>query len=196
MDRICKKCNLSKNIGEFSKNKKCKDGYTHRCKKCTSEYNKKYWQNNIEKLTKINKEYYKNNKEHFKVRNKEYYENNKKQIFKQCNIRKKQRKQEDINYRLSCNLRTRLSNALKRDQKAGSAIDDLGCSIDEFKKYIESQFEEWMTWDNYGDWHIDHIKPLANFDLTDKEQLKKACHYTNLQPLEKTKNIIKSNNID
>jgi hypothetical protein len=50
-----------------------------------------------------------------------------------------------------------------------------------------------MSWENYGKWHIDHIKPLSLFDLEDPEQLKQACHYTNLQPLWAEENIRKGN---
>lgn len=65
----------------------------------------------------------------------------------------------------------------------GSAVRDLGCSIPEFKTYIENKFVDGMSWDNHGEWHLDHIKPLASFDLTDRSQLLIACHYTNYQPL-------------
>ena len=101
----------------------------------------------------------------------------------------------DINFQLSDVLRSRLRKALKNNAKSGSAVRDLGCSISELKKYLESQFQEGMSWDNYGrdGWHIDHIEPLAAFDLEDKEELKKACHYTNLQPLWAEDNLKKSN---
>ena len=82
-------------------------------------------------------------------------------------------------------MRNRLYHAVKKFQKTGSAIQDLGCSIEQFKVYIESQFQPGMSWDNwtFDGWHIDHIKPLSSFDLTDRKQLIDACHYTNLQPL-------------
>lgn len=69
--------------------------------------------------------------------------------------------------------------------KAGSAVRDLGCTTEELRAYLEAQFRLGMSWDNYGKggWEIDHITPLASFDLTDREQFLKACHYTNLQPL-------------
>ena len=91
----------------------------------------------------------------------------------------------------------RLYNALKNNHKTGSAVKDLGCTIEQFKVYLESKFTKGMNWDNYGlhSWHIDHVKPLSSFDLTDKEQFKKACHYTNLQPLWAKDNLIKSNKI-
>lgn len=77
--------------------------------------------------------------------------------------------------------------------KIGSAVTGLGCSIDFFKLYIEKQFKIGMTWKNYGvkGWHLDHIIPIASFDLTDPDQFKKACHYTNLQPLWWYENLAK-----
>lgn len=98
---------------------------------------------------------------------------------------RKHRKQKDIQYRLTELLRNRLRMALKGNQKGGSAISDLGCSMSDFKLYMESKFQPGMTWENYGynGWHIDHIKPLSAFNLSDPEHFKQACHYTNLQPL-------------
>lgn len=59
----------------------------------------------------------------------------------------------------------------------------LGCTATELVVYIESLFLPGMTWDNRNEWSIDHVRPLASFDLTDPEQQRQACHYTNLQPL-------------
>jgi hypothetical protein len=91
----------------------------------------------------------------------------------------------DVNYRLTCVLRARLNRAIKCSNKTGSAVRDLGCSIDEFKLHIESKFQSGMTWDNWSKtgWNLDHKEPLGSFNLEDSEQLKKACHYTNLQPM-------------
>jgi hypothetical protein len=103
------------------------------------------------------------------------------------------RRQEDVQFRLATVLRARLHNALCGNFKSGSAVRDLGCSIAELKAHLESQFEPGMTWDNWAvdGWHIDHIIPLAAFDLTDREQFKQACHYTNLRPLWAAANISK-----
>ncbi len=88
-------------------------------------------------------------------------------------------------YKLKSILRSRLNNAIKNNYKSGSFVADLGCSVDFLKTYLESQFQPGMTWNNHTikGWHIDHIIPLSSFDLTNREELKKACHYTNLQPL-------------
>ena len=95
------------------------------------------------------------------------------------------RRMSDVQYRLQKSLRSRLYSAIKGNKKTGSAVHDLGCTVTKLKVYLESKFTEGMNWANwsfYG-WHIDHIKPLSSFDLDDIEQLKQACHYTNLQPL-------------
>jgi hypothetical protein len=99
----------------------------------------------------------------------------------------------NIQYKLSVRLRNRLYQALQGNYKNGSAVRDLGCSIDELKMHLESKFQYGMNWDNWSfeGWHIDHIKPLASFDLTDRKQLLLACHYTNLQPLWAIDNLSK-----
>jgi hypothetical protein len=97
----------------------------------------------------------------------------------------------NIETRIAENLRSRISRAIRRNLKGGSAVDDLGCSIEELKEHLESQFQEGMAWDNYGKWHIDHINALVKFDLTDEQQFKKAAHYSNLQPLWAKDNISK-----
>lgn len=86
------------------------------------------------------------------------------------------------------NLRKRLNKLLKFNGK--SHIVNLGCSVEQLKKYLESKFQVGMTWDNYGKWHVDHIKPLSKFDIAN---YKEACHYTNLQPLWAKDNIRKGN---
>lgn len=101
----------------------------------------------------------------------------------------RERRRVDTAYRLKANLRTRLYQALhvyKCVKRNISAVRDLGCSIEEFRAHIASQFTDGMSWDNYGGkdgWQVDHIKPLALYDLTDIEQARAACHFTNLQPL-------------
>jgi hypothetical protein len=93
--------------------------------------------------------------------------------------------------RIARSLRIRVSLAVKSDQRAGSAVRDLGCSIARFKLFIEYQFKSGMTWDNRGEWHLDHVKPLSSFDLTDRQQFLDACHYTNYQPMWAEDNIKK-----
>jgi hypothetical protein len=107
--------------------------------------------------------------------------------------------ENEINAKISRNLRSRLSIALKNNSKRGSAVKDLGCTIDEFKKYLESHFYDSddgipMRWDNYGKngWELDHITPLSSFDLSDPDQFKKACNYKNITPAWRCHNRAKS----
>lgn len=108
--------------------------------------------------------------------------------------RMRDRKATDLNFKLRTILRKRIWGATKRMQKAGSAINDLGCTIEEFKAYVESKWASGMSWDNHGQrgWHLDHITPLASFDLSEPMQFKQAAHYTNYQPLWWLDNIRKS----
>lgn len=118
--------------------------------------------------------------------NKKYQKENRRRLQDYKNLRSK----NVPAFKLQKVLRARMLTALKREQKKGSAIKDLGCSVAELKLYLESKFQAGMTWENHGlyGWHIDHVKPLSSFDLTDREQFIKAVHHTNLQPLWSQKN--------
>jgi len=98
----------------------------------------------------------------------------------------------NLSHKIAHSLRVRL----RRVVKTGSAVKNLGCSIPEFLAHLESKFTTGMSWDNYGKWHIDHIKPLSSYDLTNPEQLILACHYSNLQPLWAAENISKNGRTD
>lgn len=82
----------------------------------------------------------------------------------------------------------RLMELVGRELRGGVSLDSnwmalLGCSTENLKSYIAKQFEPEMSWNNWGDWHLDHIRPLSSFNLDDNQELEKACHYSNLQPL-------------
>ncbi len=94
------------------------------------------------------------------------------------------------------NLRSRIHQSLRKKSISTNTLRLLGCSLAELMTHLESQFADNMSWDNYGTlWHVDHIIPLASFDLTNREHLRAACHWTNLQPLEATANFKKNDNV-
>lgn len=128
---------------------------------------------------------------------KRYYLKHRDKIRDARNIYRKKKLLVDKGFYLSEKLRIRLHSALKHGYKTGSAIRDLGCSIKELEKHLESLFTEGMSWEKFGGRgiQIDHIKPLSSFDLTDREQLLQACHYTNLQPLWYHDNELKSDKV-
>ena len=93
-------------------------------------------------------------------------------------------------YRIKMNIRDRLKKMIKNTD--GYRSTSMGCTADELRAYLEKRFTPEMDWDNYGKiWSVDHVKPLALFDLLNKEELLEANHYTNLQPLLVKDNIRK-----
>lgn len=146
---------------------------------------------NVEKRKAYMRDYCRRNREEISAKNREYRRNNQDRL-RQINRQRNQRRYaNDLIYRLQVNLRNRLNVAIRDGQKAGSAVRDLGCSIEEFKSHISGLFEPGMSWDNWGEWHLDHIKPLASFDLTQRDQFLAACRYANLQPLWASENLRK-----
>ena len=96
----------------------------------------------------------------------------------------KEKYHTDPVFRLKSVIRARLNKCLRSSKKVGSPIRDLGCSVEGLISHVEFNFAPGMSWDTHGSlWEVDHIKPLAGFDLTDRKQFLEACHYTNLQPL-------------
>ena len=197
---------------------RCK-AYYEKNKHRISIRSKIYRQKNKEQIVAKKKVYYEANKHISKNQMKIYREKNRKKLLASkiayANANKHIRKawldsnkdkineynsnryKTNIQHKLSKLLRSRLWDALQGDLKSGSAVKDLGCSIEELKICLESKFQEGMSWDNWTSdgWHIDHIKPLASFDLTDRNQLIQACHYTNLQPLWAKDNFSKGDKI-
>lgn len=167
---------------------------------------KKYYIKNKEKILQLKKEYRFKNSKKIKLKDKKRYNKNKAKILKQKKLYFAKNKTKiassikiryhtDINYRLGMNLRNRLRQAINKNYKSGSAVRDLGCSIDKLKLWLEMHFEEGMSWDNQGLWHIDHKVPLSKFDLTDRKQLLEAVHFTNLQPMWAEDNLSKGDRI-
>lgn len=177
----CNSCKTEKDITEFNRDSNSRDGHRNECRACHKIQNARWYDKNRELLLPRNRKW--------------KHENRDKTLAATKRWQKKQF-ETNSNYALAHSLRTRLNMAIKNNFKAGSAVRDLGCSIEEFRKYIESQFKPGMSWDNRGKWgevwHIDHIKPLNKFDLTNREQFMEACHYTNMQPMWALDNIIKS----
>ena len=97
--------------------------------------------------------------------------------------------------RIASQIRDNLTGLFRNAGKHKRILSLLRCSLEDFKAYLESKFTIGMTWSNRGfyGWHIDHIKPLSSFDLSKPEELRKACHYSNLQPLWAKDNLVKSN---
>lgn len=157
------------------------------------ENSKKWHEENRERLNKSERTRMKEDKEYYSKRysqNQDYRKRNPDKIREYNREYSKTYRKEPKN-RIANNLRSRLRMLITRDQKSASMLELIGCSWDELKLHLESQFTTGMSWDNYGDWHIDHRKACANFDLTLPEEQKKCFHYTNLSPMWAADNIRK-----
>jgi len=204
MDKKCIKCGETKSTDDFFPKSGRVNQFSSYCKTCFSEYRKQYYLDNIEKEKENQVNWTAANKDMVIAKNKRFNELNPnwrneyqvKYVRERCKI--------DPNFKIIIKLRTRINKACKGFLKVGSAVEDLGCSIAKLKIHLQLQFtrnprgkHEYMTWDNHGrkGWHIDHIKPLASFDLSDRKQFLDACHYTNLQPLWAIDNLKKGDKI-
>jgi hypothetical protein len=219
LTKRCYKCKEKKEVSFMVKCNRTTDGYSTICKQCKSNHyeqnkteilkkqeiyrsthkqeiaarDKKYAENNKDKIQKYRADYYEQNRDATRVKSKEYYQSNREKCIRRGIEWKRERLKEDPIFRLECNLRSRVKNAIKFDagEKAEGTFKLLGCTIQQVRTFLEAEFEPGMSWDNYGEWHVDHIRPCASFNLEDPEEQKKCFHWTNLQPLWALDNILK-----
>lgn len=166
--------------------------YRDRNKEKTKQYNENYFKNlDKDKIKEYNKKSYKKNKDKLLCDMKEYYLNNKEYIKERNKKYIKNRRNSDHLFKLKTNISKRINKALTTNgyTKRSRTHEILGCAFAEFKTHIESKWEPWMSWDNYGlyngelnyGWDIDHIVPVSSAKT--EEELIKLNHYTNLRPL-------------
>jgi len=191
--KICTKCHkrLLNDLKHFAlKGKKYKDGQEKlrsRCKNCVKEYATIYTATHKGALRSYALRHYYKNRERNLIRGRKYRMSHKKEILASQRIYVRQRKASDVNYKMRHILANRIRNLLKSQgvKKTMGTIELIGCSMIFLKKHIESQFDDKMTWKNYGryGWHVHHIIPCALFDLSKIEEQRKCFHYSNLKPL-------------
>ena len=158
--------------------------------KMNSEYWKAYRKKNKERISEQRKAKRKLNPEKYREQCRKYYNTNKKKFF----AKRIDKVHRDVGFRIRINLARRINHSVKKGLKSRKTLELLGCSIEELKIHLQSQFKEGMSWDNYGyrGWHIDHIRPCASFNLEDPEEQKLCFNYKNLQPLWSQENFLKS----
>jgi hypothetical protein len=189
--KICSKCKLEKDFCDFRKSSKMKNGLQSECKSCSKL---RFELNREKNLIKI-KIYTEKNKEKKSEYDKQYRLKNKLNKNEYTRNYRKIRRLNDPTFRVIESMRSRLKNFFKSNniQNYNKTFDVVGCSPQQLKEFLEQKFIHGMSWDNYGDWHIDHIIPLSS--ATNEKEIYKLCHYTNLQPLWAEDNRNKSNKI-
>jgi hypothetical protein len=185
--RKCLDCEIE--LGQCGNAKK-------RCSSCQKEYRKLCWRlreqdpNRKEQNQKRYEKFIQNNPNKLSEYNKKYRV--------RYNKWRNSRYKNDVNFKLQKALRDRLYHAIASNVKSQHTMELLGCSTEQLKVHIESQFKDGMSWDNWSikGWHIDHIRPCSSFDLSDPAQQKECFHYSNLQPLWAIENLKKSDSWD
>lgn len=182
--KCCNDCGEIKSTSEFSKDCSKKDGLRLVCKDCDCKKIAKWRIKNPEKVMAGSQEYYANNTAAC-IANAERWANNNTDRKRELDrLRARRNRKNKPEHRLVCATRTRINSAIHHNSKKdGPTTELMGCSWDQFFGHIEINFLPGMTWENYGEWHVDHIRPCASFDLTDPAQQRQCFNWKNLQPL-------------
>lgn len=217
--KICTKCGTRKNWLKFQKHKGCRFGISPECTICHNKRGMLWKRKNPEKVLKDRRKWYKNNPEY----NNKYYKENFTRIIEnsykwakenpekvlefsrkhrrenlekcQKNAREFARKQYKDNpkMKLNHNMRTSIWRALKSNKNGCHWETLVGYTLGKLKRHLEKQFVEGMTWENYGEWHVDHKIPVSVFNFTKPEHndFLKCFALCNLQPLWAKDNLSK-----
>lgn len=146
---------------------------------------------NKDKILKRQRDLYPKWKEYYKIYGKQWRENNRERFNKAI----RDRRARDINLRIMSNMRCRIYKAIANRSKSKGTENLLGCSISDFRDHIQSKFLTGMSFENYGQWQIDHIFPCALFDLSNPIEQKVCFNFRNCQPLWRGKNAAKGKRV-
>lgn len=169
-------------------NKKAREYYRNNRDKIRAKQ-AEYYRQTSEGRKEVMREYYRNNYEAVRKKQHEYYEKYKDII----NSRSHRRIMADPHARVVKNLRSRLGAIIKGRSK--KTMELIGCDREHLMRHLEVQFEEGMSWDNYGKWSIDHHIPIYAFDPDNKKEVEACWHFSNLRPMWAKRNISKGKKI-
>lgn len=189
-EKRCNRCRTLKAFREFGKRRSGKFGLRPRCKQCEAEEAREYRERNPEKVRQGLRR---------------YRETTPIEKLRSIRNRSNAKRMKNPAVKLESLLRKQLLGILKsrgiRKSPKESALELVGCTVEELKLHLEKRFLKGMNWGNHGiqrsggppKWHVDHIKDVRLFDLSIEAQRRECFHYTNLQPLWAVDNIRKSN---
>ena len=195
---VCRECDKQYYLSNKEKQKTYKKKYYLDNLEVSKQYyidNKEHRKQHYLDNKEQKKQYYLENKENKKIYNKQYYLDNKEKRKIYNKEYSKQRRLDDPLFKLVSNIRNLIRTCMKTSgySKTSKTYQILGCPYEEFKSHLENQFTEGMTWENQGQWHMDHIYPVSL--ATDQDHIIKLNHYTNFQPMWAVDNIKKGNKI-
>jgi len=211
--KICTKCNLTRSLDDFYNSSSIHGGKRARCKECTLGDNKKWAEKNWEKVREKACRYEKNHPDRVRKRKRKWREANLERA-KETSLRwrknnpekireyglrnsknRHMKNKDDPKYKINKAIGSHIYASLK-GRKNGRSWEGLtGYTLNELIKHLENLFEQEMSWNNYGDWHVDHKVPISAFNFSEPEQIdfKKCWALSNLQPLWAKENMRKNN---
>jgi len=206
--RVCSKCRAEKPLEDFPNDKAKRHGKSYKCKNCKAEYAKEYWQReDVKQRECIRRKSVIKYIEKRRVRQLKYQKENRfkykptVEYYAVRGVIRKARRQTDPKYQLHEAISARMRHCLKKN-KAGRALNEILCNVlgydlTKLQKHLYAQFKPGMTWENYGEWHVDHKIPVAvfNFQTVDDVDFRKCWALKNLQPLWKKENMQKQDKI-
>jgi len=195
---LCKSCKKSKSKRYYELNsqfiKSKVEKYRNNNLEKVKDMVKKYQLKNEDKIKEYKTLYYIENSEYYSIKGKERYLNNKNNTTfkeKRNNYQKERRKNPLFRFKEGISRLIHFTLKSRGYKKRYKSEEILGCTIVDFKNYIESKFTEGMSWDNYGKWHLDHVTPISY--ATDENETIKLNHYSNYQPMWMMDNLKKGN---
>jgi hypothetical protein len=183
----CNKCDTTKTVDQFYKDKSKRDELQSYCKECKSEHGRNWRESN----PTYSEDWYKANPDY----NKKYQSENAERIATLHRDYERKRKAVDPLYRWVAQTRCRLRHILHGTGSHQPTLDLLGCNRQEYRDHLESQFTDGMSWDNYGEWQVDHIIPVSAFDQNKLDERAICWHYSNTQPLWAEDNMAKGSKL-
>jgi hypothetical protein len=198
--KICSKCKIEKTISEFYRDTNKKAGIKPYCKVCSNLYTSIWKSKNKEKTKDTKKKTYEKNRDYYKKKSNEYYYLNKEKIRERLQNNKQERyarlkfyRYSNSGVRIQRSISSALSKMINKTQTTSMYLNKFGYSIEELKSHLENKFKEGMSFDNYGEWHIDHITPKSWFNCENEDELINCWSLENLQPLWAEENCSKGN---
>jgi hypothetical protein len=195
--KLCHKCGIEKEINLFYKNRTTKDGYRADCKSCYNIYIKKWNELNPGKHTQYDATWQNRNPGRVKEKGDRWKANNRERHLE--NKRKQEeRRRTTVEGRLHDSIHRRVYDQLKKGKCRQKTFELIGYSPEDLRRHIEKKFKAGMTWENYGQWHIDHIIPMSAFNITSPDDIdfRRCWALKNLQPLWAKENLTKWAKLD
>jgi len=186
----CTSCKVEKQLCEYNRDKTRKDGLQNRCKECKRQQDKEYGSKNKDRINQRSKEWRKANPERSKEKIKQWHKEHRERCRElQRASWQRASKERKLAKRVSGSIKL----GLHGHTRSKAIFERLGYTVEQLKEHIASKFKEGMSWENYGEWHIDHITPQSWLPFTsiEDENFIKCWALDNLQPLWANENCSK-----